>query len=190
MLWLASALTNTVSGPKAKILPSSFLSFSHLRNRELTLEDEPHPRWIIMGDLYASTGSSLGPLMLKLSRGVPGVLRSMGSVPFRSKGGRITCGVSSGIPEISFLHLQLMRSSRALLAAIYSRVFRRNSLMVTASRPIRYDPYRTEPNRNHVSPWSPPVLLMMEIWKYRRFNNCNIIGSSISQPSADFCPRP
>lgn len=25
------------------------------------------------------------------------------------------------------------------------------------------------------SPWSPPVLLMMEIWKYRRFNNCNII---------------
>lgn len=76
----------------------------------------------------------------------------------------------------------------ALLDKTNSRVFRRNSLMVTArSRPRNLalflyllsclPPYPSLSRflQFYSSPWSPPVLLMMEIWKYRRFNNCNII---------------
>lgn len=65
----------------------------------------------------------------------------------------------------------------ALLDKTNSRVFRRNSLMVTASsRPRNLSAATLSLPLPHCSsPWSPPVLLMMEIWKYRRFNNCNII---------------
>lgn len=60
--------------------------------------------------------------MLKLSRGVPGLQGFTEFHGFRGPRRRATCGVSSGIPEISFLHLQLMRSSRALLADIFTRI--------------------------------------------------------------------
>lgn len=149
-----------------------------------------------MGDLYASTGSSLGPLMSRLSldrvpRGFSSWASRLPGLPWGGSGGRQGYLRRCHWHSWNFSFTFNWCAPRPLLEPQNSgKIFTRippNPANGHSSKSSSMD---------QAKPWTlgaPPVLLMMEIWKYRRFNNCNIIGSSLvpldfSTFKPDFCP--